>query len=130
MNNTKNIKVCHITTVHPAKDVRILIKECASLSKAGFDVTLIVVGEESEFIFDGVKVIGLDKKYRTRFSRLINAPGLAYCEAIKIKAEIYHFHDPEFLRYAKKLARKKKIVIYDVHEDLPRQILAKYYIPK
>ncbi|MFT6716743.1 MAG: glycosyltransferase involved in cell wall biosynthesis, partial [Saprospiraceae bacterium] len=48
----------------------------------------------------------------------------------EVDAEVYHLHDPELLRIALKLKRKGKIVIYDAHEDLPRQILGKYWIPK
>lgn len=36
-------KVCHLTTVHKNRyDTRIYIKECLTLKKAGYDVTLIV----------------------------------------------------------------------------------------
>jgi len=43
--------------------------------------------------------------------------------ALKQRAEIYHFHDPEFLPWAlllKFLTRKS--VVYDVHEDYPEKI--------
>ena len=31
------IRVCHMTSAHPAEDVRIFQKECVSLAKAGYD---------------------------------------------------------------------------------------------
>ena len=37
------VKICHITTVHPNRyDVRIFEKECVTLAKNGYEVTLIV----------------------------------------------------------------------------------------
>ena len=35
------MKVCHITTVHKVYDVRIFHKQCCSLKKRGFNVSLI-----------------------------------------------------------------------------------------
>lgn len=122
------MKVCHITTVHPSKDVRIFHKECKSLAKAGFDVKLIVINGES-FTEDGVEVIGVPCNYKGRLQRFFKASKIAYKKALDLNAEVYHFHDPEFLRAGLKLKRKGKKVIYDAHEDLPRQILSKYWIP-
>ncbi len=51
-------------------------------------------------------------------------------KALSLDADIYHFHDPELLRFALKIKRKGKKVIYDVHEDLPRQIGGKHWIRK
>ena len=38
------IRVCHMTSAHPAEDVRIFQKECVSLAKAGYDVYLVERG--------------------------------------------------------------------------------------
>lgn len=123
------MKVCHITTVHSERDVRIFYKECKSLAKAGFDVTLIVVNGKS-FTEDGVEVIGVPCDYSGRLQRFLRATKAAYKKALELDADVYHFHDPEFLQAGLRLKRKGKKIIYDVHEDLPRQILSKYYIPK
>ena len=44
------IKVCHLTSVHNAKDGRIFKKQCCSLAKAGYDVYLIAPAAHSEDI--------------------------------------------------------------------------------
>ncbi len=120
--------ICHITTVHPAKDTRIFYKECKSLAKNGFDVKLIVINGES-FSEDDVEVFGVPCQYSGRLQRFYKASKTAYKKALELNADIYHFHDPEFLPYASKLIKKGGKVIYDVHEDLPRQMLSKYWIP-
>ena len=121
-------KVCHITTAHPATDVRIFYKECVSLVKAGYDVTLIAPNATTA-IKDGVKIMGVEMKSKSRISRMTAGAKAVYGKALEIDADIYHFHDPEFLRYGLKLKKQRKVVVYDVHEDLPRQVLAKHYIP-
>jgi hypothetical protein len=122
-------KVCHITTVHPAKDVRIFHKECCSLAAAGYEVTLVVVNGEDEHL-NGVQIKGIKAPFKGRIDRIRRAPYVALEAALQVNADIYHFHDPEFLRVALKLKKAGKKVVYDVHEDVPRQILAKYWIPK
>jgi glycosyltransferase involved in cell wall biosynthesis len=124
------IKVCHLTSVHPIDDVRIFHKECISLAKNGYDVTLIACGErEYEEIKNGVKCISLYVPVKNRLERMIKRPKAIYKKALEIDTYIYHFHDPELLPVGKKLKRKGKKVIYDAHEDLPRQILQKDWIP-
>ncbi len=124
-------RVCHITTAHPSRDVRIFHKECRSLQKAGHEVTLIVneyeSGEETD---DGIRMIDLGQRTNSRIGRVLKVPKKAYRTAIQLDADLYHFHDPEFLPFAKKLVARGYRVIYDAHEDVPRQILSKHYIPK
>jgi glycosyltransferase involved in cell wall biosynthesis len=122
------MKVCHITSVHSAMDTRILIKECQSLQKAGHEVVYIVPNAEDAVQF-GVKIKGVSSTASNRLKRMVNTTSLVYEEAIRQDADVYHFHDSELIPIGLKLKAKGKKVIYDVHEDLPEQILSKQWIP-
>jgi glycosyltransferase involved in cell wall biosynthesis len=121
-------RVCHITTVHPADDHRILRKECVSLREAGYAVTLIAPHPRDATIA-GVDVVGLRAPARTRAERMFRRSHAAYRAAVALDADLYHFHDPEFLPYGARLARAGKRVVYDAHEDVRTQIRYKEWLP-
>jgi len=52
-----------------------------------------------------------------------------YRSAVRADGDVYHFHDPELIPMGFLLRLRGKKVVYDVHEDLPRQILSKHWIP-
>lgn len=121
------MKVAHITTVHPRNDNRIFYKECVSLNEKGYDISLIIAGEESEKI-DGINIIGYEKEV-SRVKRIVKT---SFFELIKVcksvNADIYHFHDPEIIFVGVYLKLLGKKVIYDIHENNPAAILSKPYI--
>ncbi len=123
-------KICHLTSVHRRYDTRIFLKECRSLAKEGFEVYLIVADDKSDEIKEEVKIISLSKP-QNRTERIFLVTRKMFTAALRVKANLYHIHDPELLFAAciLKLITKAKIV-YDVHEDYPKSIMTKYWIPK
>jgi glycosyltransferase involved in cell wall biosynthesis len=119
--------VCIITTVHPPFDTRIFHKQAKTLVQAGYNVTLIAQHDGDEEV-EGVRIKGLPKP-RNRFTRIFGLTWRAFHLALKQKADIYHFHDPELLAIALFLkAFTKGRIIYDVHEDYSKKILAKKWL--
>ena len=123
-------KVCHMTTVHPRYDARILKKECVSLAKHGYDVTLLVADNKPIESVDGVKIVSIEFDAKNHMDRILHSSKIMLKKACEINADIYHFHDPELITVGLALIKKGKKVIYDSHEDTPSDIKNKYWIPK
>jgi len=117
--------VVHLTNVHPSNDVRIFVKECQSLANAGYQVKLIaplIEGHRS----DCVDLIPLSKSPH-RFLRMLSTWKVLKL-AVKQRAQIYHFHDPELIPVGIALKFLGKKVVYDVHENVRLSILSRDYL--
>jgi len=125
---SKRVVVCHLTSVHPPFDARIFLKECRTLARSGYEVFLVVPCHEA-VEREGISVVPV-KVPRNRVLRILTTTFGVLALALKTKAEIYHFHDPELIPHGLILKLFGKKVVYDVHEDVPQDILTKDWLPK
>lgn len=123
------MRIAHLTSVHPRYDTRIFLKECTSLANAGFEVNLIVADGKGDEEKHSIHILDAGRKRYNRFFRMTETIFRVYKKAVSTSADVYHMHDPELLFLVPWLLKHGK-VIYDAHEDLPRQILSKHWIPK
>lgn len=125
-------RICHLASNHEGLDTRIALKECTSLAEAGYETHLVITAsaaDEGRAAARGFRVRCLPPD-SGRLARMFKHTWRCYRAASRIGASVYHFHDPELIPYGMLLRMSGRRVIYDVHEDYPRDILDKYWLPK
>ena len=130
--------VFHITTVHKRHDVRIYLKEIFSLCNK-YSCYLVVCdglgyvvneGNKAASIVDigvasGNRLVRVFKNYRSILSFAKKQSKTYDADSVMVA----HFHDPENLLLAYMLSKRGWVVVWDSHEDFPRQLLFKTWIP-
>jgi glycosyltransferase involved in cell wall biosynthesis len=125
---TQGLKVCILASVQPALHPRLFYTQAVSLARAGYQVTVVAQHPRAETV-DGVKVVPVAKP-KNRFSRMLVTTVKVIYQGLRERAAVYHIHSPELLPWAILLRLAgNTVLIFDVHENMPRKIAAKYWIP-
>lgn len=122
-------KVCHITSVHIPFDTRIFYKECAALVEAGYEVHLVAGRDGKDEVLNGIHIHGVPVR-PGKIRRMLFTTWDVYRRSLRIKPDIFHFHDPEMIPMGLLLKLGGKKVICDVHEDYPDCMVVKEFIPR
>lgn len=124
---TDKQRVAHLTSVHPLRDVRIYDKECKSLFAAGYDVVVVGVGDSSRNPHEPA-IIGL-RNTHGRLGRMLFTTISVLRAGLRTGARVFHLHDPELIPVGLLLKLLRRRVIFDCHEFVVADTLAKFYLP-
>ncbi len=124
-------RIVHMSSVHIWNDTRVFHRMCRSLAGLGHDVHWVVPCSDRTEVDqrDGVWIHPVTIA-RNRLNRAWSTARQVCRVAVGLQADIYHFHDPELIPHALWLSRRGHRLIYDAHEDLPKDLLGKHWIPR
>lgn len=124
--------VVHLTVVHRPDDTRIYHRECRSLAQAGYRVSLVAPAARPDptGAVQCLPIPGFTRRLARGRRALVGHPSLLLAAA-RLRADLYHVHDPELLFIAYLLKRLRgALAVYDVHEDYRVRLRAREWLPR
>lgn len=125
----KKIKVCHLASGYFRDNPRIFYRQCLSLKKNDYSVSLLLNDGIKEQIINDIKIKSTNKKFNNRILDILLCTFIFFGPSVKEKADIYQLHSPELIPLGLLLKLLGKSVTYDAHEDMESHILEKKTIP-
>jgi glycosyltransferase involved in cell wall biosynthesis len=122
--------VCHVISGYFRTDARIFHRQCKTLRDEGFSVVILTNDGLPDESKDGIAIMSCVSLPAGRFESLCFAKKMFLRKALQLDADIYQLHSPELLPLARPLLKRGKKVVYDAHEDMPRHLLEKEWLPK
>jgi glycosyltransferase involved in cell wall biosynthesis len=122
-------KVCHVISGYFRNDPRVFQRQCKSIANAGYEVCILTNDEAPDEILDGINIYSCGVFWENRIRIILFAKYQFLKKALEIDADIYQMHSPELLPLGLELKKHGKAIVYDAHEDLPKHILEKDWIP-
>ncbi len=128
-----SMKVLQLSTVHIRNDTRIFLKESSTLRLNFGDQVALAVADglgDAEGSDSIPAIYDLGKPSGGRIGRVLFGSVRAFRLIRTLRPRVVHFHEPELIPLGLVLKPMGIKIVYDVHEDVPRQIQAKHWIPR
>jgi hypothetical protein len=116
------MKIVHLTTLHAPRDVRIFVKEARSQAAAGHEVHVVAPGASGAE--EGVELHDLGARTDAGLGALQGRLRAAWRAARRLRADVYHLHEPELIPLGVALKATGARVVYDAHEETPLEVRA------
>lgn len=122
-------RIVHCATTHRVGDPRVFWKECRTLARAGYEVVYVVPHDRDE-VREGVQIRAVPRPStgRERLTRTVRA---VYRRALEEGPDaVLHLHDSDLLVAGLRAKARGRRVVYDAHEDTPKQMRYQHWIAR